>query len=189
VRVLAAIALLALLTPPARVDHACSDGMLVGHEIKRDRPFPREWFGLGRESILDPGLHAALKKKYPHQYVSGYEEGSFGDFCVKDAGGYLTLSTSDFGPSAWFSRAKPKCGKCTALPGFRRQHASGTGLRVGLTKAQVAAIIGAPVDSDALSVTYEEKVTEQGARVLHTEVLGLEFRNGRLDQFMVADYR
>ena len=184
-----AIALLVLSAPLARADHACMDGTPIGHEVKRDKPFPRAWFRVGRDSIIARSLHPTLKKKYAERYVSGYEEGLFGDLCAKDGSGYLELSTSDFGQSAQYSESAPACAKCAELRGFVSQHPSGTGLRLGLTKAHVAAILRAPIDADVVTVTYEEKIVERGQPVWHSEVLGLEFRDGRLVRFDIHDFR
>jgi hypothetical protein len=168
-------------------DHACVDDSPSGSSIPLKHPFPKKWFRVGQRSVIDPATHKTLKESHKASYVSGYEEGPFGYLCLKADGGYLAITTSDFGPGADYSKVAPKCLKCSDSSTDLKEFASGTGLRLGQTKAEAAAQINVALPADVVDLTYDE--TEDNGKVLHTESLHLEFKNNMLVRLTIYDYR
>jgi hypothetical protein len=177
------------LSSAVLADHACIEERPNGTVSKRTGHLPHEWFLVGGKSLTDPALHAALKQKFGSKYISGFEEGEFGFLCLKDKGAYVTVTSNEFGVGVDYSKAPPKCMKCNTSNDLGKQFGSGTGLRLGQTKAQVSAIISQPVDSDIVSVEFEETITESAEKVLHTEVLRLEFANDLLIRVSVYAHK
>jgi hypothetical protein len=173
----------------AHAEHSCIEELPYGTVLKQARHLPQEWFLVGEKSLIDPALHTALKKRFSSQYVSGFEEGEYGYLCLGDKDTFVTVTTNDFGVGVDYSKVAPKCQKCNSLNKLGKQFTSGSGLHLGQTKAQVSAIIGNPVISDIVSVTFEETVTEATGKVWHTEDLRLEFANDILIRIRINDYK
>lgn len=184
-----AVCLLFLAPLPVGADHDCDDGHPMGTPVKRAKALPPNWFRAGAVDITDPKAHVALKKRYGKQYVSGYDEGPYGSLCVRFKGGYVAIKTSDFGSGVEYSEVPSECVKCTASAANQSEYRSGTGLTLGLTKAQVSALLRTRIQSDLTDVTFDEIEGSGVNRELHTEILSLEFRNDRLVRFSVFDFR
>jgi len=181
---------LSLLVPGlAAADHECVDGYPMGTPVKFANALPAKWFLVGSADVTDPKTHAALKERYGRQYVTGYDEGPVGSLCLKLKGSYVAVTTSDFGPGVQYSTEPPKCIRCEALDVKESEFHSGTGLRLGLTKAKVSALLKTTIRSDLTDITFEETEASGPAKTLHTEVLSLEFVNDRLVRFSVYDFR
>jgi hypothetical protein len=184
------VACLLLLVPvSARADHACVDGFSEGKPVKLSKALPSRWFLVGSADVTDPRTHAALKERYGKEYVTGYEEGPVGYLCLKLKGGYVAITTNDFGPGVQYSAAAPKCLKCEATGAKESEFHSGTGLRLRQTKGRVSALLKTAIQSDLSDVKFEETETSGSTKTAHTEVLSLEFVNDRLVRFSVYDFR
>ena len=181
--------LFALMPIVASADHACLDGHPMGIPIKRTRPLPSQWFFVGRSDITQPATHLKLKQHYAKQYVSGYDEGPVGTLCLKLGTSYIAVTTSDYGPSAEYSEAAPKCLACSSTNDPEKDFASGTGLRLGISKSEASKVLNVRIDSDLIDIAFEREETGGENKVLHSEILSLEFKGNRLVRFNVYDYR
>lgn len=161
----------------------------MGTPVKFANALPAKWFLVGSADVTDPKTHAALKERYGKRYATGFDEGPVGSLCLKLKSGYVSVTTSDFGPGVLYSTEAPRCTRCEALNVKESEFRSGTGLTLGLRKAKVSALLRTTIRSDLTDITFEE--TERGApaRTLRTEVLSLEFLNDRLVRFSVYDFR
>ncbi len=184
-----AFCLLLLVPASAGADHDCVDGYPMGKPVKFAKALPAKWFLVGSADVTDSKTHTALKERYGKEYVTGYDEGPVGYLCLKLKRGYVVVTISDVGPSVQYSDARPKCLKCEATGAKDSEFHSGTGLRLGLTKAKVSALLKAAIQSDLTDVTFEEPETSGSTKTLHTEILSLEFVNDRLVRFSVYDFR
>lgn len=172
----------------AEAEHACVDDYPMGTPIKSAKPLPNGWFRVGSRDVRKTATHSALKQDYGAGYRSGYEEGPVGSLCLKLRVGYVKVTTSDFGSGVQYSELVPKCATCSLNSGAEEQFASGTGLRLGLTKAQTSKLLKTKIVADLTDITHEETTTVGGTRVLHTDVLSLEFKKDRLVRFSVYAY-
>jgi hypothetical protein len=182
-------ALFLALPSSAIAEHTCIEELPNGTVLKQARHLPQEWFLVGGKSLIGPALHAALKKQFGNKYVTGFEEGEYGYLCLKDKGSYVEVTTNSFGVGVSYSKMAPKCSKCNASNKLGKHFSSGIGLHLGQTKAQVSAIINAPVTSDTVSVTFEETVAEPTGNIWHTEILRLEFANDVLIRVSINDFK
>ena len=183
-----ALCFLLLVPALADADHACIDGYPMGAPVKLAQSLPSGWFRIGSADVRKEATHAALKQRYGKEYLSGYDEGPVGSLCLKLKGGYVEVTTSDFGPGVQYSVLTPKCARCASISVIEKEFASGTGLRLGLTKAKTSGLIKTKIVADLTDVTFEETQTVGAAKVIHTEVLSLEFKDDRLVRFSVYDY-
>jgi len=180
---------LSLLMPTlAGAEHACDDGYPMGTPIKLAKPLPNVWFRIGSRDVRKKATHAALKQEHVGVYRSGYEEGPVGSLCLKLNDGYVEVTTSDFGLGVQYSELMPKCAKCSSNTGTEEQFISGTRLRLGMTKAETSELLKSKIVADLTDITHEETKAVGGTRVLHTEMLSLEFKNNRLVRFSVYVY-
>jgi len=161
----------------------------MGTPVTLPRPLPDKWFLVGSANVTAEATHSTLKTRYEKQYVSGYEEGPFGYLCLKLLGGYIAVTTSDFGSGAQYSVDEPKCLKCTTASVADDAFTSGTGLQLGLTKAQASALLKTTIPADLTDVTFETTEPYGSGKVLHTQQLSLEFKADRLIRFSVYDYQ
>jgi hypothetical protein len=179
-----------LLVPAlAEADHACVDGYPMGTPVKLAQPLPGGWFRVGSGDVRKETTHSALKQRYGEKYLSGYDERPVGSLCLKLKVGYVEVTTSDFGSGVRYSVLAPKCARCGSISGTEKEFASGTGLRLGLTKAKTSELLKTKIVANLTDVTFEETKTVGAAKVLRTEVLSLEFKDDRLVRFTVYDYR
>ena len=185
-----------LLVPVlAEADHACVDGYPMGEPVKLAHSLPGGWFRVGSEDVRKESTHSALKQRYGEVYFSGDDEGPVGSLCLKLKVGYVAVTTSGFGSGVQYSVMAPKCAKCAkcakcgSISGTEKGFASGTGLRLGLTKAKTSELLKTKITVDLTDVTFEDARTIGAVKVLHTEVLSLEFKNDRLVRFSVYDYQ
>jgi len=183
------LCILLLMSALAEADHTCIDGYPMGTPVEVSQPLPSKWFRVGTEDVRQDTTHTALKKRYEEEYVSGYDEGPVGSLCLKLESGYVEVTTSDFGPGVQYSVPAPKCVKCSAVGVAEMEFASGTGLRLGLTKAQASELLQTKIVADLTDVRFEETESSGVRKVLHTEVLSLEFKDNRLVRFSVYDFR
>lgn len=183
------LCLLLLVPALAEADHACIDGHPMGTPVKLAQPLPSVWFRVGSEDVRKQATHAALKRRYGKEYISGYDEGPVGSLCLKLRAGYVQVTTSDFGPGVQYSVIAPKCAKFASISGKEKEFISGTGLRLCLTKAKAAELLKTTIVDDLTDVTFEETKMVGAVKVLHTEVLSLEFKDDRLLRFSVYDYQ
>ena len=183
--------LLCLLLVPAlaEADHACIDGYPMGTPVKLAQSLPAGWFRVGSEDVRKEATHSALKQRHEKKYFSGYDEGPVGSLCLKLKVGYVQVTTSDFGSGVQYSVIAPKCAKCASISGTEKEFTSGTGLRLGLTKTKTSELLKTKIVDDLTDVTFEETKTHGALKVLHTEVLSLEFKDDRLVRFSVYDYQ
>jgi len=179
-----------LLVPAlADADHACVDGYPMGTPVELAQPLPGGWFRVGSADVRKEATHSALKQRYGEEYLSGYDEGPVGSLCLKLKVGYVEVTTSDFGSGVRYSVLAPKCARCGSTSVTGKEFASGTGLRLGLTKAKTSELLKTKIVADLTDVTFEETKTVGEAKVLHTEMLSLEFKDDRLVRFSVYDYQ
>lgn len=172
----------------SEADHACIDGYPMGAMVKLAQPLPSGWFRVGSRDVRKKATHSDLKQRYGDEYLSSYDEGPVGSLCLKLRIGYVEVTTSDFGSDVQYSVLAPKCARCGLISGTEKQFVSGTGLRLGLTKAKTSKLLKTKIVADLTNIAFEETKTIGGARVLHTEVLLLEFKEDRLVRFSVYDY-
>jgi hypothetical protein len=161
----------------------------MGAPLKSAQPLPPRWFLVGPADVTNPSTHKRLKERYGKEYVSGFDEGPVGYLCLKQNGGYVSVTTSDFGPGVEYSVAAPRCLKCGVASATENNFVSGTGLQLGLTKAKASALLHSKIEADLTDVTFEETETTLSGKALHTQVLSLEFKDDRLIRFSVYDYR
>lgn len=180
---------LLLVSAIAEADHSCVDGYPMGTPAKSAQPLPDGWFKVGSADVRKEATHSALKQRYRKEYLSGYDEGPVGSLCLKLEVGYVQVTTSDFGSGVQYSILPPKCAKCSSISVTEKRFVSGTGLRLGLTKAKTAELLRTRIVADLTDVTFEETKIVGGTKVLHTEVLSLEFKDNRLVRFSVYDYQ
>lgn len=152
----------------------------MGTPVKVAQALPSGWFRVGSRDVRKKATHSALKQRHGDAYVSGYDEGPVGALCLKLKVGYVEVTTSDFGSGVQYSVLAPKCARCSLSSGTEEEFASGTGLRLGLTRAKTSEFLKTMIVADLTDITFEETRTVRGARVLHTEVLSLEFKEDRL---------
>jgi len=180
---------LLLLAPAlAEADHACVDGYPMGTPVTLTQSLPGVWFRVGSEDVREQATHAALKQRHGKEYISAYDEGPVGSLCLKLKVGYVQVTTSDFGSSVQYSVSAPKCAKCDSISVKAKEFTSRTGLRLGLTKAKTSEFLKTKIVDDLTDVTYEETMMVGSVKVLHTEMLSLEFKDNRLVRFSVYDY-
>jgi len=182
------LCLLPLMPALAEAEHECVDGYPMGAPIEIAKPLPDVWFKVGARDVRNKATHSALKQEHAAVYRSGYEEGPVGSLCLSLRIGYVEITTSDFGLGALYSESAPKCARCGPGTGVEEQFASGTGLRLGLTKSETSKLLKTKIIADLTDIKHEETKTVGGIKVLHTEVLSLEFKKGRLVRFSVYDY-
>ena len=173
----------------AEADHTCVDGYPMGTPVKSAQSLPGGWFRVGSGDVRKEATHSALKQRHGEEYFSGYDEGPVGSLCLKLKVGYVEVTTSDFGSGVQYSVLAPKCARCGSIGGTEKEFASGTGLRLGLTKTKTSELLKTKIVADLTDVTFEETKTVGAAKVLHTEVLSLEFKDDRLVRFSVYDYQ
>jgi hypothetical protein len=179
-----------LLVPAlAGAEHACVDGYPMGAPIKLTQPLPSEWFRVGSADVRKEPTHSALKQRYGKNYLSSYDEGPFGSLCLKLKVGYVEVTTSDFGSGVQYSMLAPKCARCVSINVTGKEFTSGTGLRLGMTKARTSELLKTKIIADLTDLTFEETQAVGAVRVLHTESLSLEFKDNRLIRFSVYDYQ
>jgi hypothetical protein len=179
-----------LLVPAlAEADHPCIDGYPMGAPVKLAQPLPDGWFRVGSEDVRRKSTHSALKKRYGKKYFSGNDEGPVGALCLKLKVGYVQVTASDFGSGVQYSAMAPKCEKCASIGGTETEFASGTGLRLGLTKEQTSQLLKTKIVADLSDVTFEETKMVGAVKVLHTEMLPLEFKDDQLVRFSAYDYQ
>ena len=179
-----------LLVPAlAEADHACIDGYPMGTPTKLEQSLPGGWFRVGSEDVREKATHSALKQRHGKEYFSGYDEGPVGSLCMKFKVGYVQVTTSDFGSGIQYSVIAPKCSKCATIRGTEKEFISGTGLRLGLTKSKVSELLKTKIVADLTDITFEETKMVGTVKVLHTEVLSLEFKDDQLVRFSVYDYQ
>lgn len=183
------LCLLPLVPALAEADHACVDGYPMGTPVKLAQSLPGVWFRVGSEDVRKKAAHAALKQRHGKEYISGYDEGPVGSLCLKLKVGYVQVTTSDFGSGVQYSMIAPKCAKCASISGKEKEFTSGTGLRLGLTKAKTSELLKTKIVDDITDVTFEETKMVGAVKVLHTEVLSLEFKDDRLVRFSVDDFQ
>jgi hypothetical protein len=181
--------LLLLASSTAFGDHSCLEERANGSIVKRESRLPQGWFKVGDASVVDPTLHLSLKKRYGSKYISGVEEGEYGYLCLKDKTGYVSVSTSGFGTGVEYSSAKPDCLKCKQAKDFGERFTSGTGLRLGQTKARASSMLGTPITQEIVSVIFEEQTATGELYALHTEILRVEFKDDLLVRSSVYDYQ
>jgi hypothetical protein len=186
-----AAVLLGLLLPSlAMGDHSCIDERPYGQHIERAFRMPKAWLQIGGHSIEDPRTHEAVKRSWPAQYEKGWDEGEFGYVCLARDETYTSIGTNGFGVNATFSRKPPACDTCNDVPtGAKPTYPSGTGLVLGMSKAQVSDVLKTRVYSDIATITFEERILEKGMRVIRTESLGLNFEDGRLLRYDINVFR
>ncbi|MHB1331822.1 MAG: hypothetical protein ACYCY1_04440 [Sulfuriferula sp.] len=129
-----------------------------------------------------------MKQRYGEKYLSGYDEGPVGSLCLKLKVGYVEVTTSDFGSGVQYSVLVPKCARCATISGMEKEFVSGTGLRLGLTKAKTSELLKTKIVADLTDVTFEQTKSAAAAKVLYTEVLSLEFKDDRLVRFSAYEY-
>ena len=180
-----------LLLIPALADaeHTCVDGYPMGKAVKLAQSLPSGWFRVGSYDVRKEATHSALKQRHRKEYSSSYDEGPVGSLCLKLKAGYVEVTTSDFGSGVQYSMLTPKCARCSSISETEKEFASGTGLRLGLTKAKTSELLKAKIVADLTDVTFEETRVVGGVKVLHTEVLSLEFKGNNLVRFSVYDYQ
>lgn len=183
------LCLLLLVPALAEADHACVDGYPMGTPEKMAQSLPGGWFRVGSEDVREKATHSVLKQRHGKEYFSGYDEGPVGSLCLKLKVGYVQVTTSDFGSGVQYSVMVPKCAKCASISGTEKEFASGTGLRLGLTKEKTSELLKTKIVADLTDVTFEETKMVGAVKVLHTEVLSLEFKDDRLVRFSVYDYQ
>jgi hypothetical protein len=142
------------------------------------------------QSILDPKFHAALKQRYSRVYVSGRDEGLYGILCLAATGQYVSIATNDFGINVEYSRRPPKCQSCSAPSSPADKWASGTGVVLGMTRAQVSAALALPLPSaNTITLEFEETESRPSGKALHEQSLRLSFSDGVLVRLILNDYR
>lgn len=171
---------------PAWADHACVDDLPRGTRVTRTQPMPEAWLKVGDRSVEDPVLHQSLQRAWPKQYVTGWEEGAFGYVCLFSGASHVSIRTDGFGVSASYSSHKPPCEACNEAPGAERRYASGTGLRLGMTKAEASKRLATPVAADATTFEYTSRITERQQCLIRTEILWLGFERDRLARFDIS---
>ena len=127
---------LLLIPALAEADHACVDGYPMGKPLMLAQSLPSGWFRVGSDDIRKEATHSALKKRYRNEYYNDNDEGPVGSLCLKLKVGYVEVTTSDFGSGVQYSVLAPKCARCGSIRDTEKEFASGTGLRLGLTKAK-----------------------------------------------------
>ncbi|MFA5826762.1 MAG: hypothetical protein WC825_12445 [Gallionellaceae bacterium] len=162
----------------------------MGTQVKLAQSLPGVWFRVGSEDVREQATHAALKQRHGKEYISGYDEGPVGSLCLKlKKTGYVQVTTSDFGSGVQYSVIAPKCATCASISGKEKELTSGTGLWLGLTKAKTSELLKTKIVADLTDATFEETKMVGAVKVLHTEVLSLEFKDDRLVRFSVYDYQ
>jgi len=183
------LSLLLLLPTLAAADHTCDGSYPMGTPVKMMQPLPGAWFRVGSRDVRKKATHFALKQRYGEKYLSGDDEGPVGSLCLKLKIGYVEVTTSDFGSGVQYSVVVPKCARCSTIRGMEKAFASGTGLRLGLTKAKASELLKTRIVADLTDVTFEQTKSTSAAKVLYTEVLSLAFKDDRLVRFSVYDYQ
>lgn len=181
--------LLLLIPALADAEHTCDDGYPLGKPVKLAQSLPSRWFLVGSTDVRKETTHTALKKRYRKEYLSGYDEGPFGSLCFKLKHGYVEVTTSKYGSGVHYSILTPKCARCSSLRGTEKEFSSGTGLRLGLTKAKTSALLKSKIVADLTDLTFDETRMSGAVRVLHTELLSLEFKEDQLVRFSVYEYQ
>lgn len=180
---------LILIPVLAEADHTCVDGYQMGKPVKLEHSLPSGWFRVGSDDVRKEETHSALKQLHRKEYFSSYGEGPVGSLCLKLKAGYVEMTTSDFGSGVQYSVLAPKCARCGSNSGTEKEFASGTGLRLGLTKAKTSELLKAKIVADLTDVTFEETRMDGATKVIHTEILSLEFKDDQLVRFSVYDYQ
>ncbi len=180
---------LLLVASLAEADHACVDGYPMGTPVKFAQPLPSRWFRIGSADVRKEATHSVLKQRYGAEYLSSDDEGPVGSLCLKLKVGYVQVTTSDFGSGVQYSVLAPKCTRCGSISVTEKEFASGTGLRLGLTKTKASELLKTKIVANLTDVTFEETKTDGTEKVLHTEVLSMEFKDDRLVRFSIDDYR
>jgi hypothetical protein len=178
-----------LMPALADAEHTCIDGYPMGTLIKSTQSLPSGWFQIGSRDVRKEAAHSAMKKHYGGKYLSGYDEGPVGSLCLKLKVGYVQVTTSDSGSGVHYSLLAPKCARCSSIGGAEKKFASGTGLRLSLTKMKTSKLLKMKIIADLTDVIFEETKTVGAVKVFHTEILSLEFKDDRLVRFSVYDYQ
>jgi hypothetical protein len=174
-------------------DNTCIEGKETGPAIRviefKER-LPRHWMTLNGKSVFGSQLATDLRTRYRAVYQVN-RDGVGGFLCVLIEGTYVTVS--QYGSGAWFSfsAVAPTCWKCTPMASNLRLPSPGSGLRIGQTKAEVAATlrISIPSDFDAVTIRFTGREKRQGRDQLHHESLTIEFDQDKLIKFDVSDLR
>jgi hypothetical protein len=187
------ILILTILTPfSSLAEHDClEEAWKVGHWIKIEKDFPKNWLMIGDKLIYDPQLHSILRSEFAKYYTEGTDgEGfSIDHFCGYKNGIYVTISNGDFGPSAEFSSKAPKCWKCKPVTESIKYFVSGSVLKIGQDKARVTSILGYTIKEDRTCIKFEEIEKGKEHKIYHSQYLWMEFRNNKLIRFAIDDFR
>jgi hypothetical protein len=176
-----------LLPLAAAADHSCIDGKPYGEQVERKERLPREWLMINGKVVSDISLHAELRNRYKKAYRSN-SDGTGGLVCLYTGRLYINVSKHDSGSWFEFSTRAPKCWKCTSVKLDLDQLAPGAGLRIGQTRAQVSAILGVSIPTDADIVTIRFREVEKGQRSrVHREDLRVQFQADKLISFDVSE--
>lgn len=185
------IVLIPVLTTPflSFADHQCIEERSTGKKIEIREQFPRNWLTVGNRLITDPKLHSTLRDAYSRYYAVGDDEGPYGLFCAARDGVYVTITTSDLAAGAEFSANPPKCRECKPIDETPQYLVSGTGLKIGMSKAKASAALGRVISEDVTTLRFEEMEKGREFDVYHSQELRLEFHLDRLVRFSIGDYR
>jgi hypothetical protein len=145
---------------------------------------------LNGRHVSNSGLHTDLRTSYKLAYRAN-PHGSGGSICIDTGSAYISVSKYDSGSWFEFSALAPTCSTCASMKSDSKHPTPDSGLRIGQTKAQVAAILGVsfPDGSDVVTITFSEVETRQRTKQWHQELLTVEFQEDKLIRFHVGDFR
>lgn len=169
-------------------DHDCIEEIVKGKEIKVSKPFPKQWFKIGKDNLADSSFFIKLKTSYPNNYSESDDEGFSRHFCGLKNGIYINMVSWDYNCSAEFSKRPAKCWSCNKIDNDIEWSISGTGLSIGMNKKEVSKIIGQIIENDITAISFEEIIKGDSNRIWHEQSLRLVFEKEKLVCLSIDDY-
>jgi hypothetical protein len=159
--------------------------------VRLAEPMPVTWFQINGRSIEDPVLHRTMEDAWENGRVTetGVEKSALAFLCLRMDSFYLVMRTDGVFGNASYSSEEPYCVVCSDSRGLSQKFSSGSGLRLGMTKAEVSSLLSTQVQADNLEISFETQLAEGGSSALRIDTLGLTFDHDRLVEYGVRVYR